>query len=165
MKLLKLTKTALVVITLSALTVTAQAKTAEHAGKHEFNQAHQGMPTAKMHKKMMHKRFKHMAHALGLSKEQRSQVKAIFKDAREQKAAFKPTMQAFHQSMKELLTAATFDEQAILTLKANYKPTFDQLAIIKAKSRYDMYALLTQEQKDKWNAMHEKHMEHPPEGE
>ncbi|PCI58705.1 MAG: hypothetical protein COB35_13150 [Gammaproteobacteria bacterium] len=165
MKLLKMTKTALVVMALSTLTVTAQANTAAHVGKHEFSQAHQGMPTAKMHKNMMHKRFKRMAHALGLSKEQRSQVKDIFKNAREQKVAFKPTMAAFHQAMKELLTASSFDEQAILTLKTSYKPTFDQLAMIKAKSRYDMYALLTQEQKDKWNTMHEQRMEHAPMGE
>lgn len=155
MKLLNLTKTVLLASSLSVLSIAASAKTDDGQTGHK---AHQAGHQQNMHKKMMHKRFKKMAKKLELTKEQRQQVKDIFKNAKEQRAAHQPMMQAFHQSMQTLLTASTFDEQAILALKASYKATFDQLGLIKAKSRYDMFALLTAEQKDKWLLMQEKKM-------
>jgi len=163
MKLLNLTKTVLLVTSLSALSLAVSANPVNGERVHK---TYQGEHQQNIHQKMMHKRFKHMAKELDLTKEQRQQVKEIFNNAKEQRATHQPMMKVFHQSMETLLTASTFDEQAILALKANYKPTFDQLALIKAKSRYDMFALLTEEQKDKWRLMQEKRMtRHPAEAE
>jgi len=128
------------------------AFTSKHHGEAPHNMQ-------KMHKKMMRKRFKRMAHQLALTSEQRQQMKDILKNAKADREKYQPMMQAFHQAMQTLLTADTFDEQAILALKDNYKSTFEQLALIKAKSRFDMFAMLTDEQKDKWLAMQQKRHE------
>jgi len=157
MTLLNLSKVILLATSLSALSL---ATTAKPADIYITNKVHKGERHQNMHQKMMHKRFKHMAKELNLTKEQRQQVREIFKDAKAQKETHQPMMATFHQAMQTLLTASTFDEQAILALKANYKSTFEQLELIKAKSRYDIFALLTTEQKDKWRLMQEKRMAH-----
>ncbi len=133
----------------SVTTIAQPSNTMRHQHKHRG-----------MHEKMMHKKFRHMAKMLSLTSEQKGQIKQIFIEAKTQRATYQPTMKAFHQAMQVLLTAPAFDEQAILDLKVNYKTTFDQLALIKAKTRYDIFALLTPEQKDKWLAMQEKMQAH-----
>lgn len=157
MKRLNLTKTVLLVASLGVFSLSAMAKSENAAMVHKV---HQGEHQQNRHKKMMHKRFKYMAKELGLTQEQRQQVKEIFKKAKAQRAAYQPMMAAFQQVRQTLLTASTFDEQAILALKANYKSTFEQLGLIKDKSRYDIFALLTAEQKDKWRLLQEKRMAH-----
>jgi protein CpxP len=100
-----------------------------------------------------------MAKKLQLTTEQRQRAQQIFKNAKAEREKYQPMMQAFHQAMQSLLTASSFDEQAILALKENYKATFDQLALIKARSRFDLFAMLTPEQKDKWLAMQQRRKE------
>ncbi len=76
-------------------------------------------------------------------------------------------LESYHDEMKALIEAGSFDEQALLSLRAKYRDTFDQLALIKAKSRYDFLQMLTAEQKAKMAEFVEKRKakgehDHPP---
>ncbi len=165
MKFIKYSKLALLVATLTVTSLTTATAMAKPMGDKDiemttFNAQHQGKAhhngEYNKHKKMMQKRFMHMAKKLQLTTEQRQRVKQIFKKAKAEREKYQPMMQAFQQAMQSLVTASSFDEQAILALKENYKSTFDQLALIKARSRFDLYAMLTPEQKDKWLTMQQR---------
>jgi periplasmic protein CpxP/Spy len=164
MKPYKLSKYAFVALLLSSaslLSATTWAggkisKVNEVSTIHLAMNGEQGNVRQGRHQKMRGKRFKHMASALALTVEQRQQVRDIFAYANNEREKYQPLLAVFHQSMQTLLTAASFDQQAILALKASYKSTFEQLDLIKAKSQYQLYALLTPVQQDKWRLQQAK---------
>jgi len=130
MKFIKYSKLALLVATLTVTSLTTATATATAMAKPmadkdiemtTFNAQHQGKAhhngEYNKHKKMMQKRFMHMAKKLQLTTEQRQRAQQIFKNAKAEREKYQPMMQAFHQAMQSLLTASSFDEQAILALK------------------------------------------------
>ena len=168
MKILNNSKLALLIATLTVTSLTTATAMANQIGDKDttmatFNTQHQGQAhlnaTNKMqgmHKKMMKKRFMHVAKQLQLTSEQRQRAQQIFKNAKAEREKYQPMMKAFHQTMQSLLTASSFDGSAVLALKENYKSTFEQLGLIKARSRFDLFAMLTNEQKDKWLIIQKK---------
>jgi protein CpxP len=113
-------------------------------------------------KKGKHHRFKRLAKALELTDEQKAQAKTIHENAKDQMDVHKASLKSYREELKAIIAGNDFDSQAILDLRAKYKFTFDQIALIKAKEKYDFLQLLTPEQKDKLQKMMEKRHQRPP---
>ena len=96
-----------------------------------------------------HKKMKHLAHFLGLTKQQREQAKQIHDTSRQQAEKYRPMLKSYHDELKVLITADNYDEQAVLSLRAKYQDIFTQLALIKTKGRHDFWKILTPEQRIK----------------
>ena len=106
------------------------------------------------HKK--HKQMKKMGKMLGLTDEQKTQLKALKTQAKEQNASLRDSMKQFHDAEKLLLQATTFDEHAYNALYASYQDTFAQAALAKAKSKQAFMSVLTPEQQEKLKTSMEK---------
>jgi len=141
-KLSVLLATTILVMSVSSSSVFAMN---EHVGHNK----HKGEGSQRV---MKHK-FKKMAHFLSLTKEQRMQAKEIRQQAKEDRLALKPSLQSFHQQSRALSMAEQFDEQAFINLRSEFQDSFDQMALIKVKSKHSFMQLLTQEQKDKMATM------------
>ena len=141
-KLSVLLVSTLFVMSVSSNTVFAKA---DHVG----HNIHKGESSPRV---MEHK-FKRIAKFLALTKEQRTQVKAIHQEAKESKVALKPSLESFHQQSLTLVMAETFDEQAFINLQSQFQDSFAQMALIKIKTKHSFMQILTQEQKDKMMTM------------
>lgn len=94
------------------------------------------------HKKSMAKMFKR----LGLSEEQKSQMKTLKEESKAEKAQYESELVAYHEKRKALMSAEAFDEAGFSNLNAEYQNTFAQLALLKAKTKFAMKSVLTEEQ-------------------
>lgn len=108
--------------------------------------------------RVMKHKFKKMANFLALTKEQRTQAKAIHQQARDSRLALKPSLQSFHQQSQTLVLAEQFDELAFTNLQSEYQDSFAQMALIKVKTKHSFMQILTQEQKDKMMTMKKDRM-------
>jgi len=104
----------------------------------------------------MKRHFKKMAKYLELTEEQKTQMKAIRAEAKTQRSEFKESMSGFHQQVKALMQAETFDEQAFSVLQSQYQGNFQHMALIKAKTKHAMFQVLTSEQQEKMQEFKEK---------
>jgi protein CpxP len=62
-------------------------------------------------------------------------------------------MKAFRQQVKSLISAESFDEQAFVQLQASNQDVFSAMALIKAKSKFAMKNILTEDQLEKLSSM------------
>ena len=99
--------------------------------------------------KKMKRHFKKMAKHLQLTNEQRTQIKALFKQAKSERKANKENLTGFKEQVKSLMSASSFDEKAFTDLRGQYQHHFAQMALIKVKAKHAMLQLLTDEQKEK----------------
>jgi Spy/CpxP family protein refolding chaperone len=144
-KLTSLLSTAILTSVLIASPMLSQTVQAKEVGSQATQQnKHMGKQG-----KVMKQRFKKMAKFLQLSKEQRQQVKALFKSNKVKKQANRATMQAFRAQAKSLVMAPTFDDSTFLELHNQHKDQFAQHALDKAIMKHAMVQLLTEEQKEK----------------
>ena len=67
-------------------------------------------------------------------------------------------MKAFRQQVKTLMSADNFDEQAFIQLEASNQDVFSAMALIKAKSKFAMKSVLTEEQLDKFSLIKHKRL-------
>lgn len=137
----QLTKTfvLLVGLTLPAMVIEASATPLfKDAVKSEIKKSHK-----KHHK--MHK----MARFLNLSDEQKTKIKDIYQQARQDKAVLKESRKAYKTQLQEIMSAKDFDEAAFDALRQTYEPTFNEAALAKAKTRHAIYQVLTEEQREK----------------
>jgi protein CpxP len=118
-----------------------------HQGNHEKN-----------HQKMSEKRFAKLTRKLGLSQSQQADIKALKGEEKAQMLAIKPAMKAFRQQVKTLMSADSFDEQAFIQLQASNQYVFSAMALIKAKSKFAMKSVLTEEQLDKFSLIKHKRL-------
>ncbi|MDO6507422.1 Spy/CpxP family protein refolding chaperone [Colwellia sp. 4_MG-2023] len=100
--------------------------------------------------------MKKMSKYLGLSEEQKTQMKAIKTAAKEQDVSLRAEIKQFKEAEKLLLQAEKFDEQTYIALHDSYKETFAQMALAKAKTRNAMFNVLTPEQQVKWESKMEQ---------
>jgi len=108
------------------------------------------------HHQMSEKKFDRMASKLGLSESQQTDVKALKADAKVQMQALKPAMKAFRDQVKTLMSAESFDEAAFVQLQANNQDVFAAMALVKAKSKFAMKSVLTDEQLETFRSMKQK---------
>lgn len=139
----KMSMLALVLVGSSILSANAIANevTTDNTVKEQHQQHKKGMKKAH-HKKAMAKIFKR----LGLSEEQKSQMKTLKEQAKVEKAQYESELAAYHEKRKALMSAEAFDEAGFSNLNAEYQNTFAQLALLQAKTRFAMKSVLTEEQ-------------------
>lgn len=116
------------------------------------------------------RRLEHMARELGLSETQRVGVEGIMSAGREQAQPYVEQLKAARESMRPLIEAETLDESAVRALAASKGAAMVELAVIRARGRHQVRALLTPEQREQLEAIHARGGEHhrhgrPPRGE
>lgn len=97
-----------------------------------------------------------LAKALGLSKEQREQVKAIFGKHRDEMAPLRKKMESERRELRNLTQSDKPDEAAIREQAKKIAVTSGDIAVLRAKVSQEVRAVLTPEQIKKFRAMQEK---------
>jgi len=113
--------------------------------------------------KQAHRFFKRMAKELGLTDQQKVQVKALFKANHEANRPLRSSLMAERRQLRALEFSGTADEAAIRAQAAKVAALQADLAVKKAQSAKDFLGLLTPDQVTKLRAMQarmEKKMEH-----
>jgi len=116
---------------------------------------HQGSAD-KNHQQMSEKKLAKLTRKLDLSASQQTEIKALKDEAKAQMEALKPAMRAFRDQVNTLMSAESFDEQAFTQLQTSNQDVFAAMALAKAKSKFAMQSVLTQEQLEKFRSMKNK---------
>ncbi|MCP4986824.1 MAG: Spy/CpxP family protein refolding chaperone [Colwellia sp.] len=111
---------------------------------------------AESHQAKGERRLAKLARKLGLSDSQKVEFKAVKEEEKAKMQSLKPAMDAFREQVKTLMLADSFDEPAFIELQANNQDVFAQMALIKAKSKFAMKSVLTEEQLTKLRSMKHK---------
>jgi len=131
---------------------TASFANSDDSNRHSIHQE----GSEKGHQQMSEKKLAKLARKLGLSESQQEEFKALKDEEKAQMLALKPAMNAFREQVKTLISADSFDEQAFIELQANNQDVFSSMALIKAKSKFAMKSVLTEEQLEKFRSMKHK---------
>ena len=102
----------------------------------------------------------HMATELGLTSQQRTDFERITTAAREQSRPLFRQMRDSHKAMEALIEGPAFDAAAVRAQAQTSTALMAEMAVIHARSRFDLRQLLTPEQREKMQAMHRKHGHH-----
>ncbi|WP_017445943.1 Spy/CpxP family protein refolding chaperone [Gayadomonas joobiniege] len=86
---------------------------------------------------------------LGLTDEQKTEIKAIFKDSRVQGKSIREDRKAFHQEMKALVKSGNYSEAEAKALVAQYQDSLNQSLIHAASIKAKIRAVLTADQQEK----------------
>ena len=97
-----------------------------------------------------------LAKALGLSEEQKEQIKAIFRKHRDETAPLRKEMMSGRRELRNLIRADKPDEAAIREQVKKIAATGGDLAVRRAKMAQEVRAVLTPEQIEKFRALQEK---------
>ncbi|MBL4942545.1 MAG: Spy/CpxP family protein refolding chaperone [Colwellia sp.] len=100
--------------------------------------------------------IKRMSKVLALSEQQQVQIKAIKTLAKERHKSLHESLKQFKKEAKLLIQADSFDEQAFIALQGAYQVSFEQVVLVKAKTKHAIFNLLTIEQQLKWQTMEKK---------
>lgn len=98
-----------------------------------------------------------LASDLELSDTQRAAVEQLMEETRKQSRSYVRTLMAQHKAMRALADAATFDEAAARNQAAQGTAAMTELAVIHARSGFELRKLLTAAQREKLNDMHGRH--------
>lgn len=102
------------------------------------------------HQEMKHdrggNRYERLAEVLGLSDQQREQIRAIIKTSRETAEPLRQQLRENRQALREASEAASFDEAKIRSLATAGGNLQAELAIHRAQTRQQLRAQLTPEQ-------------------
>lgn len=112
----------------------------------------------KIYQQMSEKKFVKLTRKLDLSESQQTDIKALKSKEKAKIAALKPAMKAFRQKVKSLMSAESFDEQAFSKLHVSNQDVFTAMALVKAKSKFAMKSVLTEEQLEKFRSMKYKRL-------
>ncbi|TWX72107.1 periplasmic heavy metal sensor [Colwellia demingiae] len=110
----------------------------------------------KSYQQMSEKKLAKMTRKLGLSESQQAEIKALKSEEQVQMQALKPAMKAFRTQVKALMSADSFDEAAFVQLQASNQDVFSAMALTKAKSKFAMKSVLTEEQLATFRSMKHK---------
>lgn len=97
-----------------------------------------------------------LAKALGLSREQKEQIKAIFRKHRDEIAPLRDEMVSGRRELRNLIRSDKPDEAVIREQVSKIAATSGNLAVGRAKMYQEVRALLTPEQIRKFQALQEK---------
>jgi Spy/CpxP family protein refolding chaperone len=113
--------------------------------------------------------MEHMARVLGLSEDQKTQIKALMDSAGPAEDARHQKMEAIHEQLEAATANGQFDEAKVRDL-ANQQAQLQAEGIVEhERMKSKVFALLTAEQRVKAEEMHKRGGEHrrhpgPPEG-
>lgn len=108
------------------------------------------------YQQMSEKKLAKLTRKLGLSESQQTDIKALKNEEQAQMQALKPAMKAFRGQVKTLMSADSFDEEAFIQLQVSNQDVFSAMALIKAKSKFAMKSVLTEEQLATFRSMKHK---------
>ncbi len=111
--------------------------------------------THKADKKKQHSKKHEMqkfGKELALTNEQKQSIKQIKKESKNSLKALEAELKPMREQMKSLLANTQFDEKAFLDIYRQYQSVFEKIAIAKAKSKFDTFNVLTDEQREKAKA-------------
>ncbi len=111
---------------------------------------------AQSHQAKGERRLAKLARKLDLSESQKVAFKALKEEEKTKMQALKPAMDSFREQVKTLMSADSFDEPAFVELQASNQDVLAQMALIKAKSKFAMKKVLTEEQLAKFRSMKHK---------
>lgn len=97
-----------------------------------------------------------MAERLQLDDEQRGRLEALHERHREQARPYVRSLVKSRHAMKHLMKADTFDEGAVRAVAAEQGAAMTELAVIKARGRFEVREILTPEQHAKLRHGHRK---------
>lgn len=100
-----------------------------------------------------------IANELGLSDEQKAQAKQILEDSKNRIQPLMEKMKESRQQSKDLGKDGNFDEAKVSELAANQAETMRQLFIEKEKTKAQLFAIMTPEQREKAGQMQDKFAE------
>lgn len=107
-------------------------------------------------KKGKHRRKGGMFKKLGLSDEQKAEIKTIREQAKEADTDVKAKLREFKEAERALIASSDFSSEAWLALSAKYQSEFVAMSVSKAQVRHDMWNILTAEQQQKVTEKMEK---------
>ena len=139
-----------VVTSLCSALVLAPASFAGHNGDNYQGDRGNG------YHQMSEKKFAKLSRKLGLSESQQADIKALRSEEKAQMDVLKPAMKAFREQVKTLMSAENFDEEAFKQLQVSNQDVFAAMALTKAKSKFAMKSVLTQEQLAEFRSMKHK---------
>ncbi|MDO6564813.1 Spy/CpxP family protein refolding chaperone [Amphritea sp. 1_MG-2023] len=118
-------------------------------GKHE-----------QMDGKHANKRLHRMAEKLDLTDAQTAQMKALFKDGRDEMKDQRDQIREMHTALRELdVNAADYDQQ-VAGLVAQAQENTAQMIQMRAQQKKEMFAILTPEQQEEFLQMRPKKPRH-----
>jgi protein CpxP len=97
-----------------------------------------------------------LAKALGLSKDQKEQIKAVFRKHRDEMVPLRKKMVSERRELRTLIQSDKPDEPAIRDQAKKIAATSGDLAVLRAKVSQEVRAVLTPEQIQKFRALQEK---------
>lgn len=100
-----------------------------------------------------------IANELGLNEEQKTQAKSILEKSKENVKPLLESMKQNHQTVKDLGTDGNFDEAKVNEIATSQSETMKQIFIEKEKTKAQLFAILTPEQREKAKQMQEKFAE------
>lgn len=143
----------LLVLGISSLSANAMADKSENHHSHISHQNGGGVDKQHKQHKKMKKHLHRLAKKLDLTSEQRSEIKLIFTNIKEDRQAHKTAFSGFKEDVKSLLQASQFDENNFNALYRQYQPHFQQAIMEKAKARHGVMQVLTPKQQEKYLLM------------
>lgn len=93
-------------------------------------------------------RVARMSKALDLTEAQQEEVKAILESAREKTVPLRQQLAETRKQIREAIEAEPFDESAVRALMEDQGQTRIELAVSRARTRNQIFALLTPEQRE-----------------
>ena len=99
-------------------------------------------------------------HRLDLSEEQKDAIHGVLQDM---KTTIRPVMdetRVGHEQLQELIKAANYDEQAVAALAAKEGQLAAERVVIASRAFSDVFAVLTEEQREELSAMSEHRKQH-----
>lgn len=115
-----------------------------------------GKKVKQEHRKNMIKKLAKMARFLELNQDQKEQIKAIFKDAKQERMTMKSSNLTYREQTKNLMENATFDEEAFTSMFKENQEKIMAKALMKAKFKHAIYQVLTDEQREKMAKLRKK---------
>jgi Spy/CpxP family protein refolding chaperone len=104
--------------------------------------------------------FHHAMGELGLSAEQKTQVKGILRSHRQELQEIGDRLRDIHQSVRQAANQDVIDEAAIREQVREATLPLGDLALLHARVHHEIFAVLTPEQRQKAEELHEKLRSH-----
>lgn len=98
-------------------------------------------------------------HQLNLTDEQKGQVKQIMEASKEKMRPVFESLKANHDKLKEATNSGAFDEAAVTAIANEQGSLQAKMIVERERAKAQVYALLTDEQKAKFNEMKDKRWE------
>lgn len=102
------------------------------------------------------RKMQRLVKALKLDEQQQAQISEMMTANKAERLANKAQVEGVRSALKNLVQASEFDESAWLAIHAEHKQQKLDMMLNKTKSRFDMLAVLNEQQREKFSKMMRK---------